>query len=136
MWRARNLLYERLTRRPTRSFSKTQLAIFALLHFAIGTIAIADGCGSLYTTAFGKEEEATFLVVDVRWKGRGLDCYNHVFAELSPTQSYLGGHCLASEYPPGSRFHYRGRFSAFGFKEDVLQIESPRPALLPTTKGH
>ena len=34
---------------------------------------------------------------------------------------------MVVEYPPGTRFHYRGRSSWLGFKEDSVDIESNQP---------
>jgi hypothetical protein len=110
---------------------KSSPMILGLVHIAFGTVGFAEGASSLYTAAFGRLSEVTYVVADVEWKARRANCYEHKFAKVSGLQNMLGGPCLDSGYLPGSRFNYRGRTSLLGFKENDVAITSDQPPLSP-----
>jgi hypothetical protein len=103
------------------------LLVLALVHLALGTVGFAKGVASLYTAAFGRRDEITYIVFDVAWKARKIHCYKYTFGEMSMLRNYLSAPCLDLEYPPGTRFHYSGLSTPLGFKHDHVEIESELP---------
>jgi len=115
-------------REAVRRKLEKPLLVLCLIHVVFGTAGFVEGAGGLYTMAFGRADETTYVVWDVVWKTRAR-CYKYTFAEMSILRNYFGAPCLDLEYAAGSRFHYRGQSSPLGFKADHFDIESEQRPL-------
>ena len=114
-------------RQTVRKKIESPWLVGAIVQLGFGMVAFTKGIGSLYTAEFGRRDEVTYIVFDVVWRQRHGVCYKYKFDHVSWLQNSLGAPCLDVEYPPGTRFHYRGRSSWLGFKEDSVDIESNQP---------
>jgi hypothetical protein len=102
--------------------SKNGLGL-ALLQLICGYAGFSHGLATFYTLSFGASGNTTHTVTRVTQRNRPETCFKHQFAELSWPVNWFYGLCSKSEYPPGSRFTYRGRHSPLGFQYELGPIE-------------
>lgn len=103
--------------------SKNGLGL-ALLQLICGYAGFSHGLATFYTLSFGASGNTTHTVSRVTQRNTPETCFKHQFAELSWPVNWFYGLCSKGEYPPGSRFTYRGRHSPLGFQYEVRTIET------------